>query len=61
MDVDLTDRIAVVAGPDGGLRQAIAQRLIASGATVKTAAAYRAGERIRDERSGRLGPCDPPA
>jgi NAD(P)-dependent dehydrogenase (short-subunit alcohol dehydrogenase family) len=42
MEVDLTDRVAVVSGPDSGLRQTIAAHLLASGAHVVTAGGHQA-------------------
>jgi NAD(P)-dependent dehydrogenase (short-subunit alcohol dehydrogenase family) len=36
MEIDLADRVALVTGPEGGLRQAIAAQLLASGAHVVT-------------------------
>ena len=55
MEVDLAGRVAVVAGPDGGLRQAIAERLLASGATVETAAEHRVEDLAASlDRHGRV-------
>jgi NAD(P)-dependent dehydrogenase (short-subunit alcohol dehydrogenase family) len=55
MQVDLTDRVAVVSGPDGGLREAIAAQLLASGAHVVTAGDHRADQLTAPlDRHGRL-------
>ena len=55
MEVDLAGRVALVAGPDGGLRRAIAERLLASGATVETADGHRVEELAASlDRHGRV-------
>jgi len=55
MEVDLSDRVAVVSGPDGGLRQTIAAHLMASGAHVVTAGDHHSDHLTAPlDRHGRL-------
>ena len=55
MQVDLAGRIALVTGPDRGPGRAIAERLLASGATVATTAEYRVEDLAASfDRHGRV-------